>query len=303
MSAFRFDPALLYSLTGVNFKARYIMEGFLSGMHQSPFHGFSVEFSDYRNYQPGDDLRHLDWRLFARSDRLCIKRFEQETNVRFYLLIDSSASMSYRGEGAWASKFECAQTVATALAWLMLRQNDAVGLLAMEPDERGKGLRPRYVAPSQKPSQLGMMLRHLTQLQPAGGERLGELLTHASRMFHRRSVIILFSDLLESPETTERLFKQLRFLGHECVVFQVLDRDEIEFPFTRTQLFRDLESGARRHVRPETARERYLKRFNAFMDAERRLFESLEMELFLLRTDGNPLTALREFFGKRKALK
>lgn len=305
MSAFQFDPALLNSLSGVNFKARYIMEGYLSGMHQSPFHGFSVEFSDYRNYQPGDDLRHLDWRLYARSDRLCIKRFEQETNVRFYLLIDSSASMSYRGEGAWASKFECAQTVATALAWLMLRQNDAVGLLAMELEKEGpaRELRPRYVAPSQKPSQLGMMLRNLQQLEPAGGERLRELLTRAARMFHRRSVIILFSDLLESPDATERLFKHLRFLGHECVVFQVLDRDEIEFPFTRTQLFRDLETGARRHVRPEIARDRYLKRFNAFMEEESKMFRSLEMDHFLLRTDGNPITALRRFFGKRRELK
>ena len=229
------------------------MEGFLSGIHQSPFHGFSVEFSDYRNYQPGDDLRHLDWRLYARSDRLCIKRFEQETNVRFYMLVDSSASMAYRGEGAWASKFECAQTVAMALAWLMLRQNDAVGLLAMEQDAKTKELRPRYIAPSQKPSQLGLMLRHLQELQPVGGERLRELLTRAVRMFHRRSVIILFSDLLESPEETERLFKQLRFLGHECVVFQVLDRDEIEFPFTRTQLFRDLETGARAARPPRRA--------------------------------------------------
>ncbi len=154
---FQFDPALLNSLSGITFKARYIMEGFLSGMHQSPFHGFSVEFSDYRVYQPGDDLRHLDWRLYARSDRLCIKRFEQETNVRFYLLVDSSASMSYRGEGAWGSKFECAQTVAMALAWLMLRQNDAVGLLAMEQEKesRTKELRPRYIAPSQKTEPAG----------------------------------------------------------------------------------------------------------------------------------------------------
>jgi uncharacterized protein (DUF58 family) len=295
-----FDPALLNSLSGLNFKARYVMEGFLSGMHQSPFHGFSVEFSDYRNYQPGDDLRHLDWRLYARSDRLCIKRFEQETNVRFYLLLDSSASMSYRGEGAWASKFECAQVVATALSWLMLRQNDAVGLLALEPDAKTHELRPHYISPSQKPSQLGMMLRHLQQLQPMGGERLKELLTKATQLFHRRSVIILFSDLLESPAETERLFKQLKFLGHECIIFQVLDRDEIEFPFTRPQLFLDLETGARRQVRPETARQRYLERFQAFMEAEKKRFVDLEMDLFLLRTDSDPVSALRGFFGKRK---
>jgi len=298
----RFDPSTLNSLAGLNFKARYVMEGFLSGMHQSPFHGFSVEFSDYRNYQPGDDLRHLDWRLYARSDRLCIKRFEQETNVRFYLLIDSSASMAYRGEGAWASKFECAQILAIAMTSLMLRQNDAVGSLALEQDAKTRKMRPSYVAPSQKPSQLGMMLRHLQQLQPSGGERLKELLTKATQIFHRRSVIILFSDLLESPETTERLFKQLRFLGHECLIFQVLDRDEIEFPFVKPQLFRDLETGARRHVQPATARERYLSRFNAFMETERKLFRDLEMDFCLVRTDADPVNALRRFFGTRKKL-
>ena len=184
----------------------------------------------------------------------------------------------------------------------MLRQNDAVGLLALEQDAKTKELRPRYVAPSQKPSQLGLMLRHLQQLQPAGGDRLQELLTKAVQIFHRRSVIILFSDLLESPEETERLFKQLRFLGHEVLVFQVLDRDEIEFPFTRVQLFRDLETGTRRHVNPETARQRYLKRFNAFMQAEKELFQGLEMDLSLLRTDGNPVDALRQFFARRKVL-
>src|SRR6266480_7888744 len=105
----RFDPKMLATLEGLDFKARYVMEGFLSGLHDSPFHGFSVEFSDYRDYQPGDDLRHLDWRLYARSDRLCIKRFEQETNVRFYLVLDGSQSMAYRGQRAWASKLECAQ--------------------------------------------------------------------------------------------------------------------------------------------------------------------------------------------------
>jgi len=299
---FRFDPAILNSLAGVHFKARYIMEGFLSGMHQSPFHGFSSEFSDYRNYQPGDDLRHLDWRLYARSDRLCIKRFEQETNARFYLLIDSSASMAYRGEGAWASKFECAQILATALSWLMLKQNDAVGLLALEQSAKQGTLRARYVAPSQKPSQLGLMLRHLQQLHPCGGDRLQALLTKATQIFHRRSVIILFSDLLDSPNSMHRLFKQLRFLGHECMVFHVLDRDEIEFPFTRPQLFRDLETGLRRSVQPETARRRYLDRFNTFMATQKKIFQDLEMELSLVRTDEDPVLALRRFFGLRKKL-
>src|SRR2546423_14629382 len=121
----RFDPKMLAVLEGLDFKARYVMEGFLSGLHDSPFHGFSVEFSDYRRYQPGDDLRRLDWRLFARSDRLCIKRFMQETNLRFYVVCDNSASMGYRGSSAWSSKLDCAKVLAAALSGFLLKQNDA----------------------------------------------------------------------------------------------------------------------------------------------------------------------------------
>src|SRR5215469_12604567 len=138
----RFDPRTLAALEGLDFKARYVMEGFLSGLHNSPFHGFSVEFSDYRNYQPGDDLRHLDWRLYARSDRLCIKRYMQETNVRFYVVCDASASMKYRGLTAWASKLECAKILSGALTWFLLRQNDAAGMVTLsnaEPPPPGVG--------------------------------------------------------------------------------------------------------------------------------------------------------------------
>src|SRR5438874_567377 len=124
----QFDPKVLAALEGLDFKARYVMEGFLSGLHESPFHGFSVEFSDYRNYQPGDDLRHLDWRLFARSDRLCIKRYMQETNARFYVICDTSASMAYRVAEAWASKLEVASVLAAALTGILLKQNDAAGM-------------------------------------------------------------------------------------------------------------------------------------------------------------------------------
>src|ERR1041384_7854917 len=141
--ASRFDPNALAALEGLDFKARYVMEGFLSGWHESPFHGFSVEFSDYRNYQPGDDLRHLDWRLYARSDRLCIKRYMQETNVRFYVVCDTSASMGYKGAAAWGSKLECAKILAAALSWFLLKQNDAAGMVALI----GEKQLPEFIRP------------------------------------------------------------------------------------------------------------------------------------------------------------
>src|SRR5438876_6323405 len=229
----RFDPKVLAALEGLDFKARYVMEGFLSGLHESPFHGFSVEFSDYRNYQPGDDLRHLDWRLFARSDRLCIKRYMQETNARFYVVCDTSASMAYRGAAAWGSKLDCARILAAALTWFLLRQNDAAGMVCLT----GDGAVPQFIRPSQRPTQFGLVLRQLETLAPAGGACLARLLEHTIRLVHRRSVILFFSDLLEPSEEVALGFKQLRFHGHECIVFQVLDQDETEFPFTESRVF------------------------------------------------------------------
>ena len=295
----RFDPKMLAALEGLDFKARYVMEGFLHGMHDSPFHGFSVEFSDYRNYQPGDDLRHLDWRLYARSDRLCIKRYMQETNVRFYLVCDTSASMRYRGASSWGSKLECAKVLGAALTWFLLKQNDAAGMITMS----GEREVPEFIRPSQRPNQFGLMLRQLELLDASGGVCLSRLLQHTIRLIHRRSVILLFSDLLEPSEEVALGFKQLRFQGHEVIVFQVLDPDEMEFPFTEPKLFEDLETGARRMVSPVAARQSYLARFNAFMEAHRQTFRGLEMSHCVVRTDENPWRALAHFLADRKRLK
>jgi uncharacterized protein (DUF58 family) len=294
----RFDPRTLAALEGLDFKARYVMEGFLSGLHNSPFHGFSVEFSDYRKYQPGDDLRHLDWRLYARSDRLCIKRYMQETNVRFYVLCDTSASMVYRGADAWGSKLDCSKVLAAALCWFLLKQNDAAGMVTLTDTEEI----PRFVRPSQRSNQFGLMLREIEALSASGGPCLSRLLQHAARLVHRRSVILLFTDLLEPSADVDLAFKQLRFLGHEVVVFQVLDRDEIEFPFAETKIFEDLETGQRRVVSPATVRQKYLERFNTFMDEHYQLFRYLEVPHCVVRTNENPWRALAMFLAERKRL-
>jgi uncharacterized protein (DUF58 family) len=312
----RFDPKMLATLEGLDFKARYLMEGFLSGLHESPFHGFSVEFSDYRNYQPGDDLRHLDWRLYARSDRLCIKRYMQETNARFYVVCDSSASMSYRGASAWASKLDCAKVIAAAMTWFLLKQNDAAGMVSLSPpsvsDPRRSTLHahaaapvpvPQFIRPSQRPNQFGLMLRQLELLNASGGPSLSQLLQHTVRLVHRRSVILFFSDLLEPSDEVALGFKQLRFHGHDVLVFQILDGDEVEFPFTEPKVFEDLETGVRRIVSPLAIREKYLSRFNAFMDRYRDLFRSVEMSHCVVRTDENPWRALAMFLAERKRLK
>ena len=295
----RFDPKVLAALEGLDFKARYVMEGFLAGLHESPFHGFSVEFSDYRDYQPGDDLRHVDWRLFARSDKLCIKRYMQETNLRFYVVCDTSASMQYRGASAWGSKLDVARVLAAGLTWFLLKQNDAAGMVSLS----GRAEVPEFIRPSQRPSQFGLVLRQLEALSPAGGACLSRLLSQTARLVHRRSVILFFSDLLEPSEEVDLGFKQLRFEGHEVLVFQVLDRDEVEFPFTETRVFEDLESEMRRVVTPAAVRDQYLARFNEFMAAHSALFRTLEMPHCVVRTDQDPWNALAMFLAERKRLK
>jgi uncharacterized protein (DUF58 family) len=293
-----FDPQLLAGLKGLDFKARYVMEGFLNGLHGSPFHGFSVEFSEYRRYQPGDDLRHLDWRLVARSDRLCVKRYMQETNLRFYLVCDTSASMEYRGATAWGSKLECAKVLGAALTWFLLRQNDAAGMLI--PGRQADS--PQLIRPSQKPSQLALVLRELDNLKVSEGASLVSLLQHASRLIQRRSLILFMSDLLEPSEEIARVFKHLKFMGHEVIVFQTLDRDEIEFPFKTGAIFEDLESGQRRAVSPEAVRNHYLDRFERFMTEYRELFQKIEVPHCVVRTDQSPSVALAMFLNERRRL-
>ncbi len=293
------EPGLISALQNLQFKARNLMEGFLSGLHKSPFHGFNVEFFDYRNYLPGDDLRHLDWRLYARSDRLCLKRYRHETNLRFYMLCDASASMQYRGRSAASSKLDVVKLLAAALAWLLLRQNDAPGFIALDS---AQGV-PAYLPPSQKPAQLGCLLRHVAELKTAGGPCLPQLLSHSARLAHRRSVLLLFSDLLEPADELGPKLKQLRSLLHEVIVFQILDPDEIEFSFSEPSVFQDLESGVRRVVNPASIRNQYLEKFRLFMESYRQLFLELEISHTLVRTDQPPINALAFFLANRNGLR
>ncbi|MDA7874231.1 DUF58 domain-containing protein [Rhodopirellula sp.] len=294
----RFDPKVMSLLQTLDLKARYLVEGFLDGMHRSPFHGISVEFSEYRDYQPGDDLRHLDWQLYARSNRLCIKKYTQETNVRVYVVIDTSGSMKYRGSEAWGSKLEVSKTLALALTSMMLRQNDAVGLLTHQESSDAA----TFIRPSQKQSQFNTIIQQLQGLSAAGNPRLSDLLQHMIRLIHRRSIVLFFSDLQEESEGITEAFQQLKFLGHECMIFQVLDRDELEFPFSAPAVFQDLENGDRRMIDPAGARSKYLERFEAFMIEYRDLFHSLEMPHCVVRTDTEPWEALTLFLSERRRL-
>jgi uncharacterized protein (DUF58 family) len=250
------DPAVIARLGSMELKARTVVEGFLSGLHRSPYKGFSVEFAEYREYLPGDDLSTLDWKVYARSDRHYVKKFEEETNVECHILLDVSASMAYRG-GAAMSKVEYGSVLAASLAYLMHRQRDATGLI--EFDERIKGRLPA----SARPGHLHAILLALDKIAPGSKSDLGRPLHQLAEALGKRSLAVVISDLLDDPDAAIRGLKHLRFRGTDVIVFQVLDPNEIRFPFRGASRFTDVESQEQITADPARVREGYLEAMEA----------------------------------------
>jgi uncharacterized protein (DUF58 family) len=246
------DPAVVARLGTLELKARTIVEGFLSGLHRSPFKGFSVEFAEYRQYIPGDDLHTIDWKVYARSDRHYVKKFEEETNLECHLLVDVSASMAYCG-GAPMSKLEYGSVLAGSLAFLMNRQRDATGLIAF--DDRIAFRLPA----SARPGHLHALLLALEHLKPGERSDVGRPLHQLAEALVKRSLVVLISDLLDDPEPAIRGLRHLKFRGSDVVVFQVLDPHELTFPFRGPSRFRDVESADEVTADPASVRAAYLR--------------------------------------------
>ncbi len=270
------SPAVLARIGGLELKARTVVEGFLSGLHRSPLKGFSVEFAEYRQYFPGDDLSTMDWKVFARTDRHYVKKFEEETNLRGQLLLDVSASMLY-GSGAM-NKLEYASCLAASLAYLMTRQRDAAGLVTFDDQIRS------VVPPSIRPGHLKSVLLTLDRLQP--GKR-----TDAARPLHqladgltKRGMIVLISDLLDEPARVIDGLKHFRFRGNDVVVFHVLDPAELTFPFEAPARFEDLESGDIVTATPRSVRADYLSAMGALLERYRRELRLAGIDYQLLQT-------------------
>jgi uncharacterized protein (DUF58 family) len=246
------DPAIIARLGTMELKARTVVEGFLAGLHRSPYRGFSVEFAEYRQYLPGDDLSTLDWKVYARSDRHYVKKFEEETNVECHLLLDVSASMSYRGT-APMSKMEYGSVLAGALAFLMNRQRDATGLIAFDDKIAFR------VPASARRGHLHSLLIGLERLDPGRQSNVGRPLHQLAEALARRSLVVLISDLLDDPEPIIKGLNHLKFRGNDVIVFQVLDPNELTFPFAGASRFRDLESAEEVTAEPTSVRAEYLR--------------------------------------------
>ncbi len=257
------DPALVARLTRIQVKVRQAVEGTLAGIHRSPHHGSSVEFTEHKEYSPGDEIRHIDWKVYGRTDRFYIKRFEDETNLRASFVVDCSGSMGYAGSEAVASKLAYASGIVAHLAYLLLRQQDAVGLVAV-------GGRVRtYLPPRARGAHLVDLTRALEGLEPGGETRIEDGLDRVAESGHKRGLVFVLSDLFTELDPVFRLLRHLRSQRHAVTLFHILDHDELRFPFDRLANFRAMESDARFLAEPRAIRGAYLKALHAFVERTR----------------------------------
>ena len=305
MTSPRIDPAALAKYGKLALVARAVVEGFLSGAHKSPYKGFSVEFAEHRQYYPGDEIRHIDWRVFGKTDRYYIKEFEEETNLQAHLLVDASGSMGFRGRSSRLetgttvpSKFAYAQLAAASLAYLMLYQLDAVGLIVHDSKVRAI-LRPHASA-----KHLLRLLQCLEETQPGGETSLAPLWHHLAGQIKRRGLVIILSDCFDKIDPLLYALRRLSHQGHEVLLLHVLAPDEIEFPFGKMTQFRDLEApGQRLLVDPRQVRREYLKNFGAFCDRLRTQAGNMGIDYHPMRTDEPVDKALGIYLTKRRKRK
>jgi uncharacterized protein (DUF58 family) len=287
------DPLVLAKVRSLELKARLIVEGYLSGMHKSPYHGFSVEFAQHREYVPGDDIKHIDWKVYGRTGRFYLKQYEEETNLVLWILLDTSESMRY-GSGP-VTKYDYACMTAAALAYLTVHQSDSVGFVTFDRQVRS------FLKPSSQPSHL----REIVRLMNRG---CGEQKTSLAPIFHdlaerinRRSILVLLSDLFDEPDTILAGLKHLRYKRHEVAVMNVMDGAELDFPFQDATLFRGLEEYPDLLTDPRSLREGYLAEVAAFVSEMQHGCRNQNIDYVQLRTDTNLGVAISSYLAHRLA--
>jgi uncharacterized protein (DUF58 family) len=288
------NPEVISKLKSMEMKARLVVEGFITGLHKSPYHGFSVEFAEHRQYMPGDPIRDIDWKVYAKSDRYYVKEFEEETNLKSYILLDASASMGYTSSKT--TKFTYAANLAAALAFLMLKQRDAAGLVVF--DERVRS----YVPPKSASVHLHALLTTLAAVEPASATDAGLALHEMADRIKRRGLIIVLSDLWDDPAQVLTGLKHFRHRKHEVIVFHILDPAEREFDFPEEALFEDMETGEEISTLPWQIRSEYQRTMGAHIDRFRRECRQSFVDYVPLDTSVPYDYALFSYLGKRGRL-
>ena len=285
------DPKVLAGLHNLELRARVVVEGFLAGLHKSPHRGFSVEFNDYRHYQRGDDMRHVDWRLYARSGKLYIKQYEDETNVRCVILLDTSASMAYTSGGM--SKLDYGITLASALAYFIARQRDAVGLVTFDDEIR------EYLPAKTRQLHLMRILRALSRVQAGQKTDVVKPLTDLASSLKKKSMVILISDMLDDEERIINTLTKLRAMGNDIITFHIMDDAELNFPFNEASEFIDMENSESYITSPAAIRKAYLKNINEFLAYCKKQCQTSGIDYCLMNTREPLDQALSSYITKR----
>lgn len=288
------DPQTLARIARLELRARQVVEGVISGMHKSPHRGSSVEFAQHRDYAPGDEIRHIDWKVYARSDRYQIKQFEEETNLKGMLLVDTSTSMDYKGTKSALSKREYASIVGAAIASLLIRQRDAIGLATFDDGVN------KFVPAASTSAHYRLLLELLERRETQPKTGLGTTFHDIAERIKRRGLILVLSDLFGDPDDILRGLQHFRHNRHEVVVFHVLDRDELTFPFTESARFEGMEGEDPLTTEPNALRKSYLEVFGEYAEKLKKGCRELNMDYEQLPTDTPIDTALSRYLSQRK---
>ncbi|HVN47626.1 MAG TPA: DUF58 domain-containing protein [Bacteroidota bacterium] len=289
------QPAVVAQLANMELRARFVVEGFITGLHKSPYHGFSVEFTEHRQYMPGDEIKHIDWKAYGKTDRFYVKQFEEETNLKSYLIVDASGSMAYASEGR-IKKIEYASYIAASLSYLMIEQRDAVGLTLVDEQIRSS-LPPRATR-----SYLHEILKALDAAQPSNKTGIAASLHLVAEQIKRRGLVIVISDLFDDPEKNMAALKHFRHRGHEVIVLQVLDPMERSFAFGSDAVFKDLETQETIATQPWHIQAAYQQSMREFLNLYQTQCRDHGIDYVLLDTATPFDNALMEYLNKRKRM-
>jgi uncharacterized protein (DUF58 family) len=289
------DPRVLNKISKLDIKARLIVEGFIAGLHKSPYSGVSVEFATHREYVPGDDLRRLDWKLFGRSDRLYLKQYEQETNLSCHIIFDTSESMSY-GSGE-VSKVEYGRYIAASLAYLITQQQDAVGLVLFDQHVT------KFIPPHSNPAHLNAIIKELSEAQLTNKTDIKTILTDVAERIENKGLVIIISDLFDNPESILKGLQRLRHKGQDIIIFNILDEAEVSFPFDRITKFIGLEKYPEILTDPRALRKGYLDAVNNFVSTLRHGCQKERIDYVQITTDQMLDVALSAYLSNRLSIK
>jgi uncharacterized protein (DUF58 family) len=290
------NPENLSKIASLELKARLVVEGFITGLHKSPYHGFSVEFAEHRQYRSGDEIRHLDWKVYARTEKHYIKQYEEETNLRSMIAIDSSASMKY-ASAKNISKFEYASYLAAAIAYLLINQRDSAGIALYDEAIRS------YFPASSRRSYLNEMLKAIDETEPSNSTGTAKSLDEIAERIRRRGLVVVISDFFDDLQSTLKALNHFKHKNHDIIVFQILDPREIDFKFGNSATFIDLESGEEMATQPHQIHKAYTDAVNKFTQDMKKGCRNLNIDYNLVSTDEPFDKSLREFIAKRSKMR